>query len=73
MRARSAGLLDAGQAAMLARLLTTLSRLELSLASRRRRSAPRVREADVVAVAARMRELLGALGVGARDTLGASL
>ncbi len=63
-RARSAGLLDAAHAEALARLLTTLSNLELALAARRRRTIERVRDADVFAVAERVRGLLGAVRSG---------
>jgi len=56
-RLRSAQLLDAEQAASLARLLASLARIEGLLVVRRRGAADRVRDSDVVAMAQRVRDL----------------
>ncbi len=61
-RARAAGLLDAGQAEALARLLKTLGEMESAFSMHRLRKIDRVRDADVQAVAARVRDLLEAVG-----------
>ena len=61
-RARAAGLLDAGQAEALARLLKTLADMENAFSMHQRRKIDRVRDADVQAVAARVRDLLEAVG-----------
>ena len=61
-RARAAGLLDAGRAESLTRLLKTLGEMENALSLHQRRAIDRVRDADVVAVAARVRDLLEAVG-----------
>jgi hypothetical protein len=63
-RARSAGLLDAAQADELARVLAHLGRVEASLVTRQRSAADRVRDADVLRMAARVRDLLEGLGPG---------
>jgi hypothetical protein len=59
---RAARLLDENHVAELERLLRHLTRMESQLVVRRRRAADRVRDADVLAIASRMRELLGAMG-----------
>jgi hypothetical protein len=61
-RARAAGLLDAEQAEALARLLKMLGEMETALSLHQRRAIDRVRDADVSAVAARVRDLLEAVG-----------
>jgi hypothetical protein len=61
-RARAAGLLDAQQAEALARLLKMLGEMENALSMQQRRAIDRVRDADVVAVAARVKVLLEAVG-----------
>jgi hypothetical protein len=61
-RARAAGLLDAGQAEALARLLKMLGEMESAFSLHKQRAIDRVRDADVVAVAARVRDLLEAVG-----------
>lgn len=63
-RARAAGLLDAEQAAALARVLKTLGGLESALSMHQMRAIQRLRDADVFAVAARVRGLLEAVGAG---------
>jgi hypothetical protein len=63
-RIRAAGLLDETHVASLVRLLAHLSRVEALLLTRRRGSVERVRDADVLAVAARVHELLDAVGAG---------
>jgi hypothetical protein len=73
-RARAAQLLDAEQAARLASLLGTLTRIEGLLLQRRRGAVGRIRDADVVAMAARVRDMLDAVGAVPRDrvTVGVS-
>lgn len=62
-RARAAGLLDAAQAEALVRLLQMLGEMESALSLHQRaRIVERVRDADVFAVAARVQDLLGAVG-----------
>jgi hypothetical protein len=61
-RARAAGLLDETQARDLARYLVMLGGMEVAFSSRQRRAIERVRDAEVFAVAARVRELLEAVG-----------
>lgn len=61
-RARAAGLLDAEHAEALERLLKTLGEMEDALSLHQRRAVERVRDADVFAVAARVRDLLEAVG-----------
>lgn len=61
-RVRAAGLLDDDRVRVLARLLDNLARVENLLVVRRRGVLDRVRDADVVAVAARVRDLLDAVG-----------
>jgi hypothetical protein len=63
-KVRAAGLLDETHVASLARLLAHLSRIEALLLMRRRGSVERVGDADVMAVAARVHELLRAVGPG---------
>jgi hypothetical protein len=62
---RGANLLDAEHAHALTKLLANLARMETMLVMRRRGAAERVREGDVLALAARVRELLGAVGPAA--------
>jgi hypothetical protein len=57
-RLRAANLVDAAVAHDLSRLLAMLARMETRLATRRRGAVERVRDADVLAVAARVREVL---------------
>ncbi|HEY1693535.1 MAG TPA: DUF4350 domain-containing protein [Polyangiaceae bacterium] len=64
-RARSAGLVDATQADELTHLLARFARIEASLLTRQRSAADRVRDADVLRMAARMRNLLDAMGSAA--------
>jgi hypothetical protein len=59
-RVRAAGLMGDDAANALAGLLETLSRLEVSFAGRRRLALARMRDAEVLAVAARAREVLAA-------------
>jgi hypothetical protein len=54
----AAGIFDAAQVAELARLLGQFARVEAALLSRPRSAAERVRDADVVRAAARVRALL---------------
>jgi hypothetical protein len=61
-RARAAGVLDPVQAVEVERLLTLLSQVEASLVSRHRTAADRVRDADVLRVAGRVRALLDEVG-----------
>jgi hypothetical protein len=61
-RARAAGLLDAERAEALARLLKMLGEMENAFSLRQRRAIDRVRDADVFAVATRVRDLLEAVG-----------
>jgi hypothetical protein len=56
--ARMAGLLGADDARALASLLATFARVETMLAARRRAAVERLRDGDVIAVAARVRDLL---------------
>ena len=63
-KVHAAGLLDATHVASLTRLLAHLARIESLLLLRRRGSVERVRDADVLAVAARVDELLDAVGKG---------
>jgi len=63
-KVHAAGLLDETHVASLARLLAHLARIESLLLMRRHGSVERVRDADVLAVAARVHELLGAVGQG---------
>jgi hypothetical protein len=63
-KVQAAGLLDETHVASLTRLLAHLSRIEALLLMRRRGSVERVRDADVLAVAARVHELLAAVGQG---------
>jgi hypothetical protein len=62
IRIRAAGLLDASHIMALERLLAELVRVESQLVLRNRPAAQRVRDADVLAVAARVRRLLDAVG-----------
>jgi hypothetical protein len=75
-RAQSAKLLDAEQVAALASLLTTLTRIEGLLVQRaaRRGAVGRIRDADVVAMASRVRAMLEAVSAVPRDrvTVGVS-
>ena len=64
-RARAAQIIDATQAIELERLLALLSRVEASLVARHRSAADRVRDADVIRVAARVRALLEGAGTKA--------
>jgi hypothetical protein len=67
-RLHSAKLVDAAQASELARLLASLARIEGLLVVRRRGAVGRVRDGDVVAMAARVREVRAMLaphGAGA--------
>jgi hypothetical protein len=64
IRIRAARLLDDGHVRALARLLAELAGLESQLLTRKPAAAERVRDADVLAVAGRVRELLDALGEG---------
>ncbi len=57
-KVRSAGLLDAEEAEDLSRLLATLAKIEGAAAARRRSPAERMRDRDIAAIAARVRELL---------------
>jgi hypothetical protein len=59
-KAKAAGLLDAEEAESLVRLLRTLSALEGTPGSRRRAPAERMRNAEVVALAGRVKGLLAA-------------
>jgi hypothetical protein len=64
-RAQAEGLLDAAQARDLARTLVMLGGMEVAFSGQhgtRRRAVERVRDAEVFAVAARVRELLDAVG-----------
>jgi hypothetical protein len=63
-RVRSAGLLDETHVGSLARLLAHLAHIEALLVTKRRGSVERVRDADVLAVAARVEELLDAAAAG---------
>jgi hypothetical protein len=63
-QARAAGLLDAQQAEGMARLLERLGEMEIALSMQKRRVIERVRDADVAAVAARVRDLMEAVGAG---------
>jgi hypothetical protein len=63
-QARAAGLLDAQQAEAMARLLKRLGEMEIALSMQKRRVIERVRDADVAAVAARVRDLMEAVGAG---------
>jgi len=60
IRARAARLLDESDVVRLERLLVDLARIESLLLVRRRAAAERVRDADVLAIAGRVRELLDA-------------
>ncbi|HEY3815663.1 MAG TPA: DUF4350 domain-containing protein [Polyangiaceae bacterium] len=64
-RVHAAGLLDETGVASLAALLAHLSHVEALLLTKRRGSVERVRDADVLAVAARIHALLDAVGQGA--------
>jgi hypothetical protein len=64
IRVRAAGLLDASHVAALERLLAELARIESQLVVRKRPAMERVRDADVLAVAARVRGLLDAVAAG---------
>jgi hypothetical protein len=70
-RVRSAGLLDATRLVALERLFASFARVEATLVTRGR-AAQRVRDADVTAVAARVRDLLDAVGGAPRDTFEAA-
>ena len=61
---RAAGILDSTRAAELTRLLAHLTRIESLLMTRRRGALERVRDADVLRMAARVRALLDAAGPG---------
>ena len=61
-RVRRAKIVDPEQVASLARLLASLTRIEGLLLQRRRGAAGRVRDADVMAMAQRVREMLDAVG-----------
>lgn len=61
-RAQAEGLLDAAQARDLARTLVMLGGMEVAFSSKQRRAVERVRDTEVFAVAARVRELLDAVG-----------
>jgi hypothetical protein len=61
-RALAEGLLDAEHTAALAKLLANLTRVENLLVMRRRGAVGRVRDADVVAFAERVRDVLDAVG-----------
>jgi hypothetical protein len=63
-KVQAAGLLDETHVASLTRLLAQLARIESLLLMKRRGSVERVRDADVLAVAARVHELLEAVGRG---------
>jgi hypothetical protein len=66
-RVRSAGLLDGARVVALERLLASFARVEGTLVTRGR-AAQRVRDADVVAVAARVKDLLESVGGARRGT-----
>jgi len=61
-KVRAAGLLDATHAVALERVLARLARIESLLLMRRRGAAERVRDTDVMAMAARVHALLDAVG-----------
>jgi hypothetical protein len=64
VRLRAARILDESHLAALGRLLADLARIESLLVVRKRAAVERLRDADVLAVAARVHELLDALAVG---------
>jgi hypothetical protein len=68
-RVRSAGILDAVQIAALERLLASFARVEGTLVTRGRQlNVAAVRDRDVLAVAAGVKDLLDAVGAAPRDT-----
>jgi hypothetical protein len=69
-RVRAARLLDEDGARDLSRLFETLARYERILLDKRHRALERLRDAEVMAVAARVRNLLAAAAQGpSRDTV----
>jgi hypothetical protein len=64
VRLRAARILDESHLAALGQLLADLARIESLLVVRKRAAVERLRDADVLAVAARVHELLDALAVG---------